>query len=190
MLRDVVLLAWMLAAAVPAPRAPHAASVPCREQKPESWDVEIADSREPGPRIEVMGTVRSATNARPLPGLTVYVYHSDQRGQYGLDRMGRLDPRLCGVMLTNARGEYRFRSVMPGHAEGTPHVHIEVWGPRVEHQEFILQFGRELPPEARGYAGPRLLAREPDDATAITRPFSRDARGVIHVVRDLKVNVR
>lgn len=183
-----LLVLLMLAAGAPAPTP--GAHVPCRARKPDSWDVELAGPREPGPRLEVTGAVYSALNNRPLPGVTVYVYHADRRGQYGVDGRGRFDPRLCGILLTNEQGQYRFRTVMPGGYEGAPHVHYEVWGPSVGHQGFLLQFGPELPAAADGYAGPRLMGGSRDDPTAMERPFTRDARGVMHVVRDLRVMAR
>jgi hypothetical protein len=165
--------------------------IPCKEREPLSWETEVAGPNEPGERLVVEGAVYSAVAARALAGVTVYVYHADRRGDYGVDARGRFSPRLCGVMRTDEHGRYRFRTTMPGGGGlEPPHIHYEVWGPRIDRQAFVLMLSGEVGQGAKSYTGPRLLGGSRDDLFATTRPVARDASGALHAVRDLRVTTR
>jgi protocatechuate 3,4-dioxygenase beta subunit len=66
--------------------------------------ITVADSTEPGTRLLVSGRVMGADN-KPIPAASIYVYHTDQKGEYvrrsnaGMDR-----PRLYGYLRSDAQG--------------------------------------------------------------------------------------
>jgi hypothetical protein len=132
-LRPGPLLPLALAAACFVPALAHPASPPRDSTvnlppwtRPTTWDIEIATPGEPGPRFEMSGRVLGVDSI-PQRGVHLYVYHADSMGWYA--RRGQKFNRIAGVLETNDRGEYRFRSILPGTYEGArhPHVHLELW---------------------------------------------------------------
>ena len=181
------------AAAVWAVIPGDARAVDCRDRKPTTWDIEVAPATEPGERLVLSGHVVSRAGRAPLAGVTVYVYHADAKGEYNRPGHEREAPRLCGVLRTNRGGEYRIRTSMPGGYEGfLPHVHFEVWGPRVQRQMLFVN----LKPKAvvmdtsRALLLPGSAPALRDDITANTRPVYRGEGGVLHCGYDLAVDAR
>jgi protocatechuate 3,4-dioxygenase beta subunit len=176
----------LLVFAVAATQDPaHAAG--CRDATPTSWDIVVAPRTERGERLVVTGHVISGAYA-PLGGINVYVYHADADGNYTRSKDAK-EPRLCGVLRTNEKGEYRFETSMPGGYEGyAPHIHFEVWGPKVKRQplfvNLLLQSGPDPIPalEAKGI--------RPDRAAlyAVQRSVYRDGK-VLRCTKDLQVSV-
>lgn len=178
-------IAVLLAALVVAPTGAFAqARGDCQGRQPEGWQVAIAADGEPGQRLEVTGRVLAADGATPLAGVTVFVFHTDDRGYYSDGGMDESNARLCGLMLTDAEGRYRFDSVKPAHyATGGPpaHVHYRVWGPQVPRQSFTLNF--EGDPKLGGEG--RDASQNP--TWARIRPAELGGDGVLRIVRDLRV---
>src|SRR5438552_11836810 len=101
-------------------------------REPTGFEVDLAPAGEPGARFTMYGRVFAADDSTPLAGVRVFFYHADSSGFYWKPGAERDVPRLAGVLRTNARGEYRMRSVVPGeYGEEPPHVHLEVWGANV-----------------------------------------------------------
>lgn len=154
----------------------------CQGKQPESWSIVIAAADEPGERMIVSGRVLRA--GEPVAGATVFVFQTDAEGYYSPGGMDESNARLCGLMLTDAEGRYRFESVRPGHyATGGPpaHVHYRVWGDGFGRQGFTLNF-----------EGDPLLGERGRDASdhpnwATIRPVEIGEDGVQHVVRDLQL---
>ena len=155
----------------------------CQGRQATSWSINIAADDEPGERLIVEGRVIDL-GGDPLPGITVFVFHTDARGYYSTEGMDESNARLCGLMLTDPKGRYRFESIQPAHyATGGPprHVHYRVWGPGVSRQGFSLSF-----------EGDPLLGNRGRDASAnptwaTIRSGTVDSAGVHHVQRDLRV---
>ena len=91
--------------------------------------ITIADSTEPGTRLTVSGRVMGADN-KPVPSASIYVYHTDNKGEYvpgsnaGMDR-----PRLHGFLRSDAEGRYSFTTIRPAPYPGSripAHVHFEI----------------------------------------------------------------
>ncbi len=156
----------------------------CRGQQAESWSIVIAGPEEPGTRMVVEGRVVASDGETPVAGATVFVFHTDDAGYYSPGGMDESDARLCGLMLTDETGRYRFETVKPAHyATGGPpaHVHYRVWGPDLPRQSFSLNF-----------EGDPLLGERGKDASAnptwaTIRPVDGSDGGMLQVVRDLKL---
>lgn len=158
--------------------------------------VVVADSKEPGPRLIVMG--RTLLGDTPVAGVSLYVFQTDINGQYapGLDnREAELNPRLHGTLRTDAQGRYRFESVRPGSYDGFPsHVHYVVKADGYEPLLLVLQFADDpiakkqagLPPPDGGWAFENGPCKSRPDCI-LTQPVTIDAQGVAHVTRDIQM---
>lgn len=77
-----------------------------------------------GTRIVVSGTVLS-TDCRPIPGVLLDFWQADDGGGY--DNTGY---RLRGHQFSDAAGQYRLETVVPGLYPGrTRHIHVKVQAP-------------------------------------------------------------
>ncbi len=155
----------------------------CRGQQPETWSIAVAAADEPGERMVVEGRVVTRDGAA-VAGATVFVFQTDAAGYYSPGGMDESDARLCGLMLTDADGRYRFETVRPAHyATGGPpaHIHYRVWGDGVRRQSFTLNFEGDPLLGSRG----RDVGDAPPWATI--RPIEVLADGTLRVVRDLRL---
>lgn len=157
----------------------------CQGREAESWSVAIAESDEPGQRMVVEGRVVTADGETVVPGVTVFVFHTDAEGYYSPAGMDESNARLCGMMLTDEQGRYRFETIRPAHyatGGGPPaHVHYRVWGDGVPRQSFTLQF------EGDSYLGERGRDASANAAWATIRPLEEGADGALRVTRDLRI---
>jgi bacterioferritin-associated ferredoxin len=85
---------------------------------------ERANLIEPGmkaPRVRIVGHVVDV-NCRPIPGALLDFWQTDDLGRY--DNKGYL---LRGHQYSNAKGEFRLDTLIPGEYPGrTPHFHVKV----------------------------------------------------------------
>ena len=147
--------------------------------------ITIADSTEPGTRLVVSGRVLGADN-KPVPSASIYVYHTDDKGEYvpgsnaGMDR-----PRLNGYLRSDAEGRYSFTTIRPAPYPGSripAHVHFEIVpsGHPSRVYEIMFEGDRFLTSQIRAQA---LV---PFSAVEIVEP--RTARsGTIQVTHDILV---
>jgi hypothetical protein len=168
----------------------------CRDRTPTTWDITIAPANEPGEPFVLTGLAINAADRKPLANVIVYVYHADSRGLYNAinDEFG--EPRLCGVLKTNADGAFRVRSKLPGGYGGYPgHVHFEYWGRGISRQHAFVNLHADkkssdkLPPAPRTTKD--LWKYTPAarvDRSSIERPVVRGADGVWTAERDLIVH--
>jgi hypothetical protein len=136
--RLIALLPALLAvAAVSA--GPPKGFVPPRERAPRGFEVTLCPPDGPKPYFILSGRVRGS-DAKPLAGVNVYAYHTDEGGFYVRPGQEWRGHRYAGVLRTNARGEYRVRTIVPGSypGGGSPHVHLEVWGKDVARLTYSL----------------------------------------------------
>lgn len=157
----------------------------CQGRSAEDWSITIAAPNEPGQRLVVEGRVVLDNGETPVPGATVFVFHTDAEGYYSPGGMDESNARLCGMMLTDEQGRYRFETIRPAHyatGGGPPaHVHYRVWGDGVPRQSFTLQF------EGDSYLGERGGDASGNEDWATLRPLEEGADGTLRVTRDLKV---
>ncbi|MDH3746334.1 MAG: hypothetical protein OES47_14645 [Acidobacteriota bacterium] len=157
----------------------------CRGQKGSESSIVIAGPDEPGERMVVEGRVLESDGSTPVAGATVFVFHTDSQGYYSPGGMDEGDARLCGLMLTDEEGRYRFESIKPAHyatGDGPPaHVHYRVWGPEVRRQSFSLHF------EGDSHLGERGRDASANPTWATTRPGVVGEDGVLRIERDLRL---
>jgi hypothetical protein len=106
-----------------------AAFAACAATAPPSWrppdEARLAGPHEPGERFVLEGFVVSRDDGRPLRGVHVHAYHADAHGRYAERADG--PARLAGDLESGPQGTYTLRSIVPGLAEGSPHVHLEIF---------------------------------------------------------------
>jgi hydroxyquinol 1,2-dioxygenase len=64
-----------------------------------------------GEPCRVRGTVRGL-GGEPVPGAEIHVWQADAEGKYDVQREGLEQHQARGVLRTNDRGEYHFRSIL------------------------------------------------------------------------------
>jgi len=157
----------------------------CQGRVAEAWSVVVAGVEEPGERLVVEGRVLAADGESPIAGVTVFVFQTDAEGYYSPGGMDEGDARLCGMMLTDAAGRYRFETIVPAHyatGAGPPaHIHYRVWGAGVSRQSFTLNFEGDTRLGERG--------RDASDHSTwhTIRPVEEAEDGHRRVLRDLRV---
>lgn len=129
-----------------------------------------------GEPLLVHGVVRSAASGAPLSGVLLDVWQTDARGYYS-DLLGFALGRrealwMRGRLITDARGEYELRTIVPGHyplgrLSRPRHIHFMLT--RVRFERLVTQLY---------FAGDPLLARDryarpPLIVTPETEPGSR-----------------
>ena len=182
--RAVITTALTAFVALAAPEAQAQNRGDCQGKKAETWSITVAGPDEPGTRMVVEGRVLQSDGTTPIAGATIFVFHTDNEGYYSPGGMEESDARLCGLMLSDEHGRYRFETIRPAHyATGGPpaHVHYRVWGPDLHRRSFSLQF-----------EGDPLLGERGKDASsnptwASIRPAEEGEDGVLRVVRDLRL---
>ena len=106
-----------------------------------SWEVTLAPKGEPGSPFVLEGRVLGA-GGRPMRDVLVHVYHADDHGTYG--PRGPSPARLSGMLRTNVLGGYRIHTILPGNAEGIPHLHFELAGPNAKYRAGHLTLCRAV----------------------------------------------
>ena len=113
----------------------------CHDGKATTWDIVIAPHDEPGERMILEGRVID-TDGKGIPGVTVYVYHTDNDGVYSETNDNR-DPRLCGLILTDEKGRYRIDTIRPAgypDARVPAHVHFRIYGGKLDDEHRLDLF--------------------------------------------------
>jgi intradiol ring-cleaving dioxygenase-like protein len=147
-----------------------------------SWEVALAPAGEPGDPFVIEGRVMSSRTGHPMRDVLIHTYHQDHSGNY--NRPGETHPRLEGVLRTNVLGQFRIRTVLPGGAEGGPHVHFDLGAPDGSYRAAVLNLCRG---EGAGHdtAFERLpyMLQLPDPSWWVH--VRRDAQGAFHCRWDL-----
>ena len=94
-----------------------------------SWSARIAPPGEPGAPLRIDGVVRDR-GGRPVAGVIVYAYHTDNRGYY--PRSTTRHGRLRGWARSDGEGRYRFDTIRPAGYPGTDlpqHIHMHIIEP-------------------------------------------------------------
>lgn len=148
----------------------------------------IAPEKEPGQPMRIVGRTVDAAG-KPVAGVIVYAYHTDDRGFYPTDdrqrgRASHRHGRLRAWAASDKDGRYRFDTIRPAGYPDTDipsHVHmhvIEVGRCTYYIDDILFDDDPRLTPDQRRRLG---TARGGD---GIVKP-ARDAAGVWLVTRDI-----
>jgi protocatechuate 3,4-dioxygenase beta subunit len=149
----------------------------------------IAPGDEPGVRMRIEGTVRDDAG-RPVAGVIVYAYHTDDHGEYPPDtrfpgKAAYRHGRLRAWAMSDESGRYAFDTIRPAGYPGTTipaHVHMHV----IEVGRctyWIDDINFEDDPRLSGDARDRRGAR---GGSGLAKPV-QDAGGVWVVTRDIQL---
>ena len=101
-----------------------------------SWIDTLPDFNEPGPKMMISGTIYQADGKTPAPGVVLFIYHTDQGGEYtnkyNDKGWARSQGYIRGWMKTNEKGQYRFYTLMPAsypNSTAIKHIHPTIKEP-------------------------------------------------------------
>jgi protocatechuate 3,4-dioxygenase beta subunit len=99
----------------------------------------LIEAGDAGVPLIVAGQVIN-TQGQPLPDATIEVFHTDHHGNYDMDGF-----RYRGEIPSNAKGEYRFETIIPGQYGGRArHIHYMIGAPG--HRRLVTQLYFENDP--------------------------------------------
>lgn len=92
-----------------------------------TWESQISPKGEPGEAMEITGRILKPDGRTPAPGVILYVYHTDAKGEYspGPNHKGR-HGHLRGWMKTDSQGRYKLTSIRPASypsSRNPQHIH-------------------------------------------------------------------
>ena len=90
--------------------------------------IDVAGPQEPGTRIHLSGTIFDL-NGKPMPGVKLFLYHTDATGYYSRPVNNPQQARLHGTLWSNSSGRYSFSTIKPAHygdVTSPPPIHIHV----------------------------------------------------------------
>lgn len=151
-----------------------------------AWRIVITSQEEPGEPMRVTGALYASDRKTPVPGVEIYVYHTDAEGYYRKGSTSSSNPRLKGVMITNAEGRYEYRTIKPAPYPGgniPAHVHYVITAKGKDKQYAELQFEGDRWLRDRG----QLTEEQRRDTFADVRPLMKDEHGVWQVRKDLTI---
>jgi protocatechuate 3,4-dioxygenase, beta subunit len=135
------------------------------------WYDTLPGFNEKGPKLEISGTVFKKDGKTPADGVVLYVYHTDQSGNYskkGNEKgWGKRHGYIRSWIKTGADGKYKFLTLKPAPypGGGTPaHIHVIVKEPN--RKEYVV--------DAYVFEGDPYLTAED-----LNRPNPRGGSGVI-----------
>ncbi|MCO6480716.1 MAG: hypothetical protein J5I94_29010 [Phaeodactylibacter sp.] len=99
---------------------------------PAACRVYPAPENEPGAPLIICGTLLRKENRRPVPDASIFLYHTDARGDYRQSEKNRPETsRISGTVKTDERGRFLLSTILPGkynnQGEGG-HIHLQVEG--------------------------------------------------------------
>jgi protocatechuate 3,4-dioxygenase, beta subunit len=162
------------------------AQAPTVAEKNAPSKITITAKDEPGERLIVTGQVFGPDGKTPLPGVSVYVFHTDAKGLYtpGPENDNR-NSRLRGYMRTDAQGRYEYSTIRPASYPNTrvmAHIHYVVNAPGYKERVFEIVF------EGDPFIDDRIRAEAAKEGSAFSlRPLKRDQQGVWHCSQDVSL---
>ena len=124
-----------------------------------SEEVTLPDYLEDGPRMEISGTIYQRDGKTPAAGVILYVYHTNQQGEYptkGNEKgWAKRHGYIRGWIKTDATGNYKFYTLKPAAYPGRKdpaHIHATIKEPGVSEywiDEYLFDDDPLLTPEVR-----------------------------------------
>ena len=173
-------------AAAPASLACSSHQAEAQSQRPSAID--ITTPQEPGTRIHISGTIVDP-NGKPLPGVKMFVYHTDATGYYSRPVNDPRQARLRGTLWSNAKGEYSFHTIKPAHygdvtSPPALHIHVHLQAPDGP-EHYVDSFYFEGDPHLR-IADPNRIRELGRFSNIIT--LSASNSGVLKGLRDFRID--
>ena len=145
----------------------------------------LPDFHDAGPKLEISGTIFHRDGKTPAEGVILYIYHTDQTGEYPTkgDETGwaKRHGYIRGWIRTNADGQYRFYTLKPGAYPGggnPAHIHPIIKEPGLkpywideylfEGDPYITEADRKRLPQ-RGGPGILKIEKRKDGMLAVRR---------------------
>lgn len=101
-----------------------------------TWIDTLPDFHEPGPKLEITGTIFQRDGKTPAKDVILYIYHTDQKGEYSRkgneSGWGLRHGYIRGWIKTGADGKYRFYTLKPASYPGggnPSHIHATIKEP-------------------------------------------------------------
>jgi protocatechuate 3,4-dioxygenase, beta subunit len=142
------------------------------------WVDTLPDFKEPGPKLEISGTIYKPDGKTPASNVILYVYHTDQKGNYPTKGnetgWGKRHGYIRGWIKTNADGKYKFYTLRPAsypNSRAPQHIHPIIKEPSINEywiDEYLFSDDPFLDDEAkssqrkRGGSGIITLTKKPD----------------------------
>ena len=105
-----------------------------------TWVDTLPDFNDPGPKLAITGTIFKRDGKTPAANVILYIYHTDQNGEYpkkeGMRGAASQHGYIRGWIKTNSDGQYKFYTLKPGAYPGggnPAHIH-----------PIILEAGRQV----------------------------------------------
>ncbi len=96
----------------------------------------LPDFNEDGPKIEISGTIFQPDGKTPAAGVIMYLYHTDQHGEYSGGGNGSIWSKrhgyIRGWLKTDSNGFYKFYTLIPASYPNTTiqkHIHPTIKEP-------------------------------------------------------------
>ncbi len=144
----------------------------------------LTPADEPGERLILDGRILQADGRTPAANVLLYAYQTDTTGAYpmrgGETGNGRRHGALRGWLRTGTDGRYRIETIRPAPYPGrhtAAHIHVTLTPPGGSEgwlDDFVFS------------DDPLLSARERAGRGVVT--LQRDANGVLHATRDLRLS--
>ena len=93
------------------------------------WQLTMPDYADKGPKLHITGVVYKADGKTPASGTILYLYHTDQSGNYppGNEKgWGRRHGYIRGWLKTNEKGQYSIKTLKPAsypNRQAAAHIH-------------------------------------------------------------------
>ncbi len=124
----------------------------------------LPDFTEAGPTIEISGVIYHRDGKTPAKDVVLYVYHTDQKGNYSTKGKeagwGKRHGYIRGWVKTDANGFYKFYTLVPAsypNSNNPKHIHPTIKEPgKSEYwiDEFVFDDDPLLPKEERTRTNP------------------------------------
>jgi protocatechuate 3,4-dioxygenase, beta subunit len=136
----------------------------------------LPDFNEPGPKLKVTGTIYKKDGKTPAKDVILYIYHTDQKGEYSgkgnETGWGKRHGYIRGWIKTGADGKYTFYTLRPAAYPGRQnpeHIHPTIKEPGIKEywiDEYLFE------------DDPILTEREKNNQQG------RGGKGIVKTIRD------